>query len=169
MMAFLRFIIFLLVIFLIIFLMSLLLPSSVTVAKSVDINASREKVMNQIVNFEEWENWYPAFKDENITVIKNPSKTSVTLKDSKGKSVTLKLKDSTQNTINIQLESSSSTKVSYQFILIPITNNQIQLMWNININFGWLPWKKIEGLLMDKFSGPQYETALENLRKAAEN
>lgn len=162
-----------LVIFVIIFLISLLLPSHVTVAKSVDINATRDKVMNQIINFEQWKNWYPAFKDEEITVIKNsPNQnilSSVTLKDKNRKSVNLNLIDTNQNAINIAVESSSSTKVNYQFILIPKTNNQIQLTWNVNVSLGWLPWKKIEGILMDKFSGPQYETALENLKKSAEN
>jgi len=83
--------------------------------------------------------------------------------------INLNLIDSTQNTIDIQIQSLSSTEVNYQFILTPKTNNQIQLTWNVNINLGWLPWKKIEGILMDKFSGPQYEAALDNLRKAAEN
>jgi carbon monoxide dehydrogenase subunit G len=172
-MRLLRFSIFILAIFIIIFLISFLLPSKVTVAKSVEINASQENVSSQITNFKNWENWYPAFKDENITVIKNSSEkdnlASVTLKDKNGKMVNLNLIDSSQNTIDIQLQSSSSTKVNYQFILTPKTNNQTQLTWNVNINLGWQPWKKIEGILLDKFSGDQYETALDNLRKAAEN
>ena len=172
-MRLLRFLIFILAIFIIIFLISFLLPSKVTVAKSVEINASQESVREQIVDFKNWENWYPAFKDENITIIKNSSGkdnlASVTLKDKNGKMINLNLIDSTQNTIDIQIQSLSSTKVNYQFILTPKTNNQIQLTWNVNINLGWLPWKKIEGILMDKFSGPQYEAALDNLRKAAEN
>jgi len=159
-------------VFVVVFLISLLLPSKVTVAKSVEINASHEKIMNQVVNFEEWKNWYPAFKDENITVIKNPSEenvlSSVTLKDSNGKIVKLNLLDSNKHTIDIQVLSSSSTKVNYQFVLIPKINNETQLTWNINLDLGWLPWKKIEGILMDRFSGPQYQSALENLRKAAE-
>lgn len=168
-----KFIIFLLGIFIVIFLISLLLPSKVTVSKSIDINASPEKVTNQIVNFEEWKNWYPAFKDENISVIKNSSTAnilaSVTLKDKNGKSITLNLVDTSKQTINIDLQSSSSTKVNYQFILTSKKNNQTQLIWNVNTNLGWLPWKKIEGILLDKFSGNQYEAALEDLRKAAEN
>lgn len=168
-----RFIIFLLAVFIVIFLISLLLPSKVTVSKSVDINASKEAVFNQIVNFEEWKNWYPAFKDENISIIKNPpaanTLASVTLKDTNGKSVTLLLVDTSEQTINIDLQSASSTKVNYQFILTPKVNNQTLLTWNVNTNLGWLPWKKIEGILLDKFSGDQYETALENLKKTAEN
>ena len=168
-----RFIIFLLAVFIFIFLISLLLPSKVTVSKSVNIIASEAKVKNQIINFEEWKNWYPAFKDENISVIKNPPTEnhlpSVTLKDKKGKSITLDFIDTSKQTININLQSSSSTEVNYQFILTPKINNQIQLTWNVNTNLGWLPWKKIEGILLDKFSGSQYEAALDNLRKAAEN
>jgi carbon monoxide dehydrogenase subunit G len=168
-----RFIIFLLAVFIVIFLISLLLPSKVTVSKSVDINAPKEAVFNQIVNFEEWKNWYPAFKDENISIIKNPpaanTLASVTLKDTNGKSVTLLLVDTSEQTINIDLQSASSTKVNYQFILTPKVNNQTLLTWNVNTNLGWLPWKKMEGILLDKFSGDQCETALENLKKAAEN
>ena len=172
-MSLIRFIIFILAIFIVIFLISLLLPSKVTVAKSVAINASPQMVFNQIIHFKNWGNWYPAFKDENITVTRNSENkkviSSVTLKDKNGKAINLNLIDSSKNSILIQLESSSSTKVNYQFILTQKINNQTQLTWNININLGWLPWKKIEGILLDKFSGNQYETALDNLRKAAEN
>ena len=168
-----RFILFLLAVFIFIFLISLLLPSKVTVSKSVDINASEARVKNQIIDFEQWKNWYPAFKDENISVIKNPSAEnhlpSVTLKDKKGKSVILNFIDTSKQTININLKSASSTEVNYQFILTPKINNQIQLTWNVNTNLGWLPWKKMERILLDKFSGDEYEAALDNLRKAAEN
>lgn len=172
-MGFIKFIIFILGVFIIIFLVALLLPSRVVVAKSVDINASSEAIKNQIVNFEEWKNWYPAFKDENISVVKNSSSSkyisSVALKDKKGKTILLNLIDTANNKIDIQVQSTSSTQVQYEFLLIPKLNNQTQLIWNINISLGWYPWKRIEGILFDKFSGSQYEAALDDLRKAAEN
>ena len=172
-MRLLKFVFFLLSVFVIIFVISLLLPSHVTVLKYVEISAPTEKVMNQIVNFEEWKNWYPAFKDENIKVIKNSTPknvlSSVTLKDINGKSVNLNLLDTSQHIIDIGLQSSSLTKVNYQFVVVPKINNQTQLTWNVNIDLGWLPWKKIQGIFMDKFSGQQYQMALDNLKKAAEN
>ncbi|MEO8822437.1 MAG: SRPBCC family protein [Ginsengibacter sp.] len=172
-MGFVKFIIFILGVFIIIFLLALLLPSRVTVAKSVDIIASREKVKDQVVNFDNWGNWYPAFKDENISTLKNSESSnfisSVTLKDKKGKTIHLNLIDTANNRIDIEVQSGSSTQVQYEFLLIPKLNNQTQLTWNININLGWYPWKRIEGILFDKFSGSQYEVALENLKKAAEN
>lgn len=172
-MSVLRFIIFLLAIFFFIFLLALLLPSKVTVAKSVDINASHDAVKNEIVNFEEWKKWYPAFTNEKITVVKNRFAkdiiSSVTLKDKEGKKIILNLVDTSNNKIDINVQSASSTQVMYQFLVIPKLNNQSQLTWNININLGWYPWRRIEGILFDKFSGSQYEAALEDLKKAAEN
>ncbi|MGN6534073.1 MAG: SRPBCC family protein [Ginsengibacter sp.] len=172
-MQFFKFIIFLLLVFIVIFLIGLLLPSRVTILKYVEINAPAEKVMNQVVNFEEWENWYPAFKDENIAVTKKPPAkgvlSSVALKDKHRKSVNLNLLDTTGHIIDIRLKSSSSSQVNYQFVLVPKVNNQTQLTWNVNINLGWMPWKKIQGIFMDKFSGQQYQVALDNLKKAAEN
>jgi hypothetical protein len=39
----------------------------------------------------------------------------------------------------------------------------------VNVDLGWYPWKRIEGIFFDKFSGTQYESALEDLKSAAEN
>lgn len=175
-----RFVIFLLGIFIIIFLLSLLLPSNVTITKSVDINAPREKIINQIIDFEQWKNWHPSFKNENFSITKNehPPNTisSVTLHDSIGKSLTIVLVDTSKQTmptgrqaINMDLQSSSPIGINYQFVLIPKLSHQTQLTWNVIIHLGWLPWKKFEGILLDKFSGSQYENALNELKKAAES
>src|SRR5665213_1108853 len=168
-----RFIIFIVSVFIIIFLLALLLPTKVTVPKSVDINASRNKVKNLITNFDEWKNWYPAFKDSNSTITQNPPSknflSSVSLKDNKGKNITLNLVDTSGNKIIVDVESGSSTKVNYLFLFIPKENNQTQLTWDVNIDLGWYPWKRIEGIFFDKFSGTQYASALDDLRKAAEN
>jgi hypothetical protein len=167
-----RFIIFLVVIFTFIFLVSLLLPSKVTITKSVLINASIEKVQNQLIHFDQWKNWYPAFKNENvtITIIKNPSNTnSVSLTNNRGKSVELTITQSNPYTISVHVHSSSSRKMAYEFILTPKAGNKIQLTWNINAQLGWYPWNRIWGIFLDKVSGSQYELALEDLKKVAEN
>lgn len=167
------FLFFIITVFLVIFLISLLLPSKVTITKSIEINATPKKVSDQIIKFKNWKNWYPAFTDENITVIKNQSAknilNSVTLNDKQGRSNTLNLVDSSNHTLDINLQSISSARVNYQFFIIPKNNNQTQVTWNINTDLGWYPWKRIRGIFLDKISGSQYETALENLKKAVEN
>lgn len=167
------FVAFIITVFVIIFLLSLFLPSSVTVSKTIDINASAESVKQQIIDFSQWKNWYPAFKDKNITVVKNPvpdnNLSSVTLTDTNGKKITLILADTAQKKIVVQVHSSSSAKVDYQFILIPKMENQTELTWNISVHMSWYPWKKIQGILLDKFSGDQYVDALKDLKDAAEH
>ncbi len=44
-------------------LLTLLLPSKVTVSKSIVINASVTEVAKEIGAFENWKKWYPAFQN----------------------------------------------------------------------------------------------------------
>ena len=164
------FFVFFIFVFIVISLISLLLPSKVTVTRSVEINATPEMVSSQIVDFDKWKNWYPAFKDENITVtINNSNPLSVTLKDKGGKDIILTRMESTPEIITYDVQSFSTSKVTYRFIITKKTDSQTHLTWDINTDMGWYPWKRIQGLLLDKFSGTQYEMALDNLKKAAEN
>jgi hypothetical protein len=171
-MRLLRFIIFIVVICLFIFVIALLLPSKVTVAKSVLIKASPQEIENQIINFERWKGWYPAFKDQNILLIKifeNTDKPSAIFKDQSGKKITFKIVSADSQLIHIEVNSSTAAKVNYQFLIAPRLNDESQLTWNVNTDLGWYPWNRIQGIFLDKFSGVQYESALENLKRSAEN
>ncbi len=171
-MHFLRFIFSVLVILILIILAGLLLPSKVTVSKSTLINATQTRIDSEIQDFNNWKNWYPAFQNENVSVINNPAKpnilNSISLKDDKGKQLDLDLVESKPDTTSIILESQSTTKVNYQFILTSHSDGQTQLTWNVNTTLGWYRWEKIKGIFLDKISGPQYEAALANLKKASE-
>jgi hypothetical protein len=171
-MRFVHFFVSILVIFIVICLLSLLLPSKVTVAKSVLINAPKMQIHQQVDDFNNWKNWYPAFQDENINVTVNPAKPgiikSVSLTDSKGKEFQFDLIISNPDTLDINLKNQSSTKIGYQFILSTHTDGQTQITWNVNTTMKWYPWEKAKGIFLDKVSGPQYEVALANLKKAVE-
>ncbi|MEO8960448.1 MAG: hypothetical protein ABI325_01115 [Ginsengibacter sp.] len=161
---------FLIVLFFIVFLVSLLLPSNVTITKSVLINAPIEKVKNQITHFDQWKNWYPAFKDDKITVMYDTiDSNSVTLKKDDGKSIHLIISQLKPDVINVDVQSSlSSASVNYEFILSQKANNEIQLTWYVNTQLGWYPWHRISGILLDKVSGGQYESALADLKNVSE-
>ncbi len=156
----------------IIFLVSFLLPSKVTLSKSILIRASQMRVNREIQDFSNWKNWYPAFQNEKVSVIKNSTKpgviNSVSITDEKGKRLDLDLIKSKPDTIVIDLVSNSSTKVNYQFILSTNRDGQTQITWNVNASSRWYPWEKIKGIFLDKISGPQYEAALIDLKKASE-
>ena len=164
--------IFSIVIIILIALAGLLLPSKITITKSVLINAPAERIRSQINDFNNWKNWYPAFKDSTIIVTNNILKRntlqSVSLKDDNGKQIDLDLIFSSDDTIEVAVGSPSSTKVFYQFLLIPHLSGKTQLTLNINTFFKWYPWEKIKGIFLDKISGPQYESALNKLKEVIE-
>lgn len=49
-------------------LITVFLPSKVTVLESVLIKANENEVTMQIENFKNWKNWYPAFQNKNFTI-----------------------------------------------------------------------------------------------------
>ena len=151
---------------------SLLLPSKITISKSILIKAPEIRVEREIRDFKNWKHWYPAFKNENVSVIENPAKPgmiqSVSLKDNNGKLLTLNLVASKPDTVTIEVKNVSSTKVNYQFLMARHKDGQTQLTWNVNTLVPWYSVEKVKGIFLDKISGPQYEAALMNLKKAAE-
>ncbi|MEO6814876.1 MAG: hypothetical protein ABI172_13175 [Ginsengibacter sp.] len=158
--------------FIIIALVGLLLPSKVTITKSVLINATSDRIRSQILDFNNWKNWYPPLQNENVSVIANPPKKnalrSVSVKDYKGEQVDFDLIYTSRDTLVVAVKSQSSTKLYYQFLLIPHLSGKMQLTLNVNTVFKWYPWEKIKGVFLDKISGPQYEAALSNLKKLVE-
>lgn len=147
---------------------SLLLPSNITVSKTMLINAKTEKVRPQIENFSNWKSWYPVMQKDNVNMITNgPSE--ITLRDETGKQISLKIMPSTMSdTIHIEVRSLSSTKIYYQFILRPQKDGNTQLTLNVNTRLKWYPWEKLKGIMLDKISGPEYELATRQLKAAVE-
>lgn len=154
-------------IFLVISFVGLLLPSKVTVTKSVLINAKFENIRRQISDFNNWKNWNPLLQKEAVNAIYNQlrgNQPSLSLNDNSGKQIDFKLIHSSNDTITVAVESHSPTKLVYQFLLIPHLSGKNQLTLNVNAYFKWYPWEKIKGVFMDKMSGQQYEIMLNNLK-----
>jgi hypothetical protein len=153
-------------------LLTLLLPSKVTVAKSVLINAPAEAVRNEIVDLKNWKDWYPAFENKKVRMEIDSSNRSAApsliLKDEAGKKLRFYFTEIKKDTIQIRVISSTSAAVNYQFILTPHSDAQTQLTWNVNLFMEWYPWAKIKGIFLDKISGPQFEFSLNQMKKVLE-
>ena len=72
------------------------------------------------------------------------------------------------DTINVDLQTNGKRLTNYQFVILPGNKGHTQIVWNVNTNLGWYPWKKIQGIIMDKVTGQEYTLALQNLKKIAE-
>lgn len=146
---------------------TLMLPSRITVAKSVVIKAPPQKVMSQLDNFSSWKNWYPPMQKKEVQAITNgPSQ--ITLKDQQGKQVNMQMRTATPDTVEVQLQSSSAQPVNYQFLLRKRQDGDALLTLNVNIQYKWYSLQKIRGVFQDKISGPQYDQVLRQIKKVAE-
>jgi hypothetical protein len=153
-------------------LITVFLPSTVTVSKTVLIKANENEVAMQIEGFKNWKNWYPAFQNKNIIVNesqKNDTSFATLTNENRKKISLVLLKPGIPGIINILLSEENKNNVTYQFILLPHGAGQTQLTWNVNTTLDWYPWKKLAGIFLDKITGPQYEEALQNLKATIEN
>lgn len=151
-------------------LITVFLPSKITVSKSALINANEKVVAMQINDFKNWNNWYPAFKNENVhaDIIEQKDTSMAILTNEKQEKITLVLLTSVPRNIRILVSDEKGNTKIYEFVLLPNGSGETQLTWNVDVKLAWYPWKKLTGLFLDKVIGPQYEVALQNLKKASE-
>jgi hypothetical protein len=148
-------------------LITVFLPSKITISKSTLIDATENKVAGQIRNFNNWKNWYPAFQNGN-RIIRIQDSSLVAITDEKQHTLSMKIVEIETESITIVLKGGDQNNTTYQFILSPNGNGKTLIVWNVNTKLSWYPWKRLTGVVLDKIAGPQYEAALENLKTAVE-
>ncbi|MDE3212133.1 MAG: SRPBCC family protein [Bacteroidota bacterium] len=160
----------LLLMLIVLWLVSLFLPSAVTVSQTLLIDASDSAIAAQVENLPNWANWNPAYEGKTITTHTRMSgdTTYGWITDSSGRNLQVVLTRPASNVIEVDFPGSNGPKGSYQFVLIPKDHGQTQLTWNINTELGWYPWRKIVGIFLDKMTSPIYERAIHYLKMAAE-
>ena len=148
--------------------LSLLLPAKMSLTKSIGISAPIEEVNKKLEDFTSWPAWFPPMEDRTLKIVYGTSPATAIIRDDSGKELTLERLETTGDTINIALRSKSASGVIYQFILIPQSSSNTQVVFNINTTFKWYPWEKIKGVFSDKIAGPVYQKALIQLKRSVE-
>lgn len=149
-------------------LLSLLLPSKITITKSVGVNVPSAEVHEYVNDLRKWPEWFLPMEDSSMNITYTDGDASVTIRDNKGKEMKLEKMPSTIDTVNFALRTPSATRVFYQVILIPQNEYNTQIVFNVNTYFKWYPWEKIKGVFLDKMSGPMYQKSMYQLEKAIE-
>ena len=149
-------------------LLSLLLPSKITITKSVGVNAPTAEVHDYMSDLGNWPEWFLPMEDSSMNISYEDENSSVTIRDNKGKEMKLEKMPSATDTINIALITPSATRVFYQVILIAQNEYNTQIIFNVNTYFKWYPWEKVKGIFLDKMSGPMYQKSMYQLEKAIE-
>lgn len=140
---------------------SLLLPSEVTITKSIQTVADTTSIKNEIQDLNQWQQWFPAdsmnveIKGERIIISDNNGEDKLTVN-------AINVED-----LSFQLIASSGQQTDLHFIIIP-HNDYNQITLNAVNHLGWYPWTKIRGIFLEKMSGPFYEHLLQQLKVASE-
>lgn len=153
----------------IIFCISLLLPSSVQVSKSVLINVPKDSVTATLLRIEDWKKWSPFLQDSAIQYnIQSPVQAN------------WKAADGTVNSIQLEHYSSDSIlaiirsgdKVvfnsGFTVKMSADNNNVTKVEWWMLEKLKWYPWEKFYGLFSESFKETYVENSLEMFRRYAE-
>lgn len=139
----------------------LLMPSSITISRSVDINKSADSVQIYSNNISQWKYWLngadeTSFKIANSNKIVLGTYTISVIENKPEYIITLWQSNNTRkqtNTLQLFKNSATSTKVTWIF--------QQRLQWYF--------WERLSGMLYDNLYGPSIEASLNNLKQVCEN
>lgn len=148
-------------------LLSLLLPRSVSVAKSITINSSRDEIMKQVADFHNWKDWFPVLK-ENLATLKIHSADSATIIRTSGKNITVQFLYKKADSLSFRTSIASGASQQYLFRLDSTGGGTVRTDIIVSTTFKWYPWQRAQTLFLDKLTGPQYEEALKNLQSRCE-
>ena len=157
--------------FLVITLFSLMMPSRVMTVRTVTINASPQKIMDQLKDLQNWKNWHPFFKAEKNIVISQPSSGMGAYAEwtSNNKKNHLQITEVTPNAVRVVIQRGGENDLLNK---ISLTNykdsSSIQVEWAALTTLKWYPWEKFSGIFLDKMTGPGYEASLKELKSYLE-
>lgn len=149
-------------------LLSLLLPRSVSVAKTISINASPQKIVEEVSTFQEWVHWFPLLK-ANLATIDIHSEDSATIRRSSGKNIGIHFLYKSTDSLAFIASIASGASQQYVFRIEPLSSGSVRTDLIVSTTFKWYPWQRARTLFLDKLTGPQYEEALKNLQSFCED
>lgn len=156
----------LLILFILLTLIGLLMPSSVIVFRSVEINAPADTIRYYTNNIAHWKYWINGAD----TAYFKQLTSSATDKDSKillG-SFTITIISVDTKHITTFWEGSSGGKQLNNLELRDNSNGNTVINWSFQQKLKWYPWERLSAMLHDKVFGPSMEVSLVKLKSVCE-
>lgn len=146
------------ILFLFITFIGLLLPSKVLVSRAIEIQSTKNKIINYTNNFYGWKNWVEPFKDLTIKDSNEVSaehfKVKILIKDSlKTEGIWQGVKGNNQN---------------FAIQVIYLESNKTLVQWQFEEKIKWFPWARFTSMINDKVIGSALEKNLANLKSQIE-
>lgn len=155
----------LLVFAILLFGISLLLPSSIDVSKSVLVYANHQKVNSTIADLTQWKNWNPILQDPQIRYeIATPQQVSWKSRDGIAQEITLE--QAAPDSISITIRSDGKQVFTSGFNTISHQQDSLltKVEWWISEDLKWYPWQKFYGLFAESFRDAYMENTLQSLK-----
>ena len=152
--------------FIVISVISFFMPSVVTTADSVLIQADRNSINTAIGDLNNWEKWHPLFKDDTSVNIISPNEATWKTGNIENKLKVVQ-KDSAMVQLNI---SRQNQKDILNFFSVQQIKDQpgFQVEWRVVTPLKWYPWEKFAGMMMGQMSSTAYQQALGQLKSYLE-
>jgi polyketide cyclase/dehydrase/lipid transport protein len=165
-MRFLRLIIISLIFFsLIITGISLFIPSRVTISRAIQINNSRQAVMDELSDPVRWRDWYPSAHSADF-YYENGTIKGLILDDIKKRYIAIN--EIRENEV-VAAYVLPGRKVQTGWKIAPsAAYNVVTVQWYMDFHLRWYPWEKFSSFMFEKVYGSQLQQGLDNLKRLLE-
>jgi hypothetical protein len=149
---------------------SFLLPSKISVSKSVLVHAPKDNVMTALLRIEDWKNWNPILQDSTASYsISSPQ--LVEWVSANGISNSIQLKQFATDSITAVIRSNGKQVFSSGFSVVQHQQDALltKVEWWINEDIKWYPWEKFYGLFSESFRETYMDNNLQLFKYYIEN
>ena len=144
---------------------SLLMPSTIFVSRSININAPKDSVYAHLVDLHKWKDWCVNMDSTPVTFSSKSTGKGAFAKVDK---TTIMIDSASTENISTTWQSSSSF-LSSSFNFLPNKNNAVtSLQWQFTNHVKWYPWEKFAAIFSDKSIGAFMEKSLDKMKATLE-
>jgi hypothetical protein len=151
--------------FLLMLAFSSLVPSSVSVSRVVNIEASADSVYIMINDLSNWKLWLENHDSSNASVSGNVIGNGAQLKLG---NTTVTIFNTSRRNIETVWKVSTSEPLSAHFNIDDQSPPITTLQWQFHQKLKWYPWEKFSAIFSEKALAPSMEKSLDNLKKYLE-
>jgi hypothetical protein len=151
--------------FLLVTVISLFIPSKITISKATRMRATKEKVMEQVADPTQWKNWFPGM-DTLPVLYTNGKATGIILNEKEQRH--LSVTGQTDLSVNAEYFGIDKKVTTGWNILPGATTDSVSVQWQMQFRLRWYPWEKFSSLLFEKQYGIQMEMGLKALKDKLE-
>lgn len=151
-------------------LISLLLPSRISVSKTVLVNAAHDKVTGMLLQIEDWKNWNPIMQDT-MARYSMVSPQQIDWISADGVANTITLKQTAPDSISVLIRSNSKPVFSSGFTVVSHPQDSLltKIEWWMDEELRWYPWAKFYGLFSESFREAYLDNTLQGFKRYVES